>query len=250
MNVTHVFKLPSGVECEVKELNGNHQDLLTKQGVNLVSQFDKILADIIVRVGTVTGSGINVDFVEQMLTADRNWVMFQARQFSLEFPEVFKLPVKYKDNNGAKIETSISMNLSDVTVKPYPFQASEYSDIKKDYMLDVKRFDGKIRVTLSDGISEKRISAISKKDVSSHIDLISHNPVYFNKQTPISLNLAKLGLMSIEDLRRQIMDLEGKVYADFLEEHPDTDNRVGEDKFIRGNLLGNVNFFFPSGAFS
>lgn len=248
MNVTHVFKLPSGVECEVKEFNGKHQDLLTRQGSNLNDQMNIILADIIVRYGSIAGSGINTDIVEQMLTADRNWVMFQARQFSLDFPTTFDLPVKYK-KNGIKVEDKISMNLSDVTFKPYPFQVSEHSEITKDYMLSVKRYEGKIRVSLSDGVSEKRIAEMNKKDISSHIDLLSHNPVYFSKENPIKLDLSNLGLMAIEDLRSQIMGLEGKVYADFEEEHPD-DSRIGEDRIIRGNLLGNVNFFFPSGAFS
>jgi hypothetical protein len=251
---THVFKLPSGVECEVKEFTGEHQELLTAQGVNRVGQLDKVLADVLVRVGSVQGSGINAEFAAQMLTADRNWIMFQVRQFSMDFPKEFHLPVKWKTTEGVRMETAIPMQLSDVTFKPYPFQANEYSEIVRDYTLNIKRIEEKVRVTLSDGRAEKRLSALGKKDTSSSTDLFCSNPVYFKKsekgnETPISLNLKKLGMLAIEDLRAQVLALEGKVYADYEEQHPD-ENRTGEERVIRGNLLGNVNFLFPSGVYS
>jgi hypothetical protein len=70
------------------------------------------------------------------------------------------------------------------------------------------------------------------------------------KNTPIKLNLDDLGLMAIEDLRRQVYEIEGKVKADFQVEHPNADSLFGDEKLIRVNLLADPNFFFPSGVYS
>lgn len=247
MNLTHVFTLPSGVECEVKEFQGKHQKLLTKQEGSVTDSMNVILADIIVRVGSV--KAIDQDFVEGMLTADRNWAMFQARQFSLEFPEVFKVPVKYKQD-GRTIEDDVVIQMSEVSFKPYGFQVVEYDQIQRKHEVTIKRYEGKVSFSLLDGRSEKMLALTKKKDVSSHLDLIGRNPTYLTKNTPIKLNLDDLGLMSIEDLRRQIYEIEGKVKADFQVEHPNADSLFGDEKMIRVNLLADPNFFFPSGVYS
>lgn len=249
----HVFTLPSGVECEVSKLKGKHQKLLTQQDSNLLDNMNQILCDVIVRVGSVTGSGINFDFTEKLLSRDRNFIMFNVRQYSLGFPLEFKTPFKYKSvHTKQNIDEEISVLLSEITMKPYSFQVEEYSEIVRDYFLDVVDYEGgKIRITLPDGAAERRISAKKKKEQSSHLDIQQCNPVFFTeKNIPVSVNLDELDFLSIEDLRKQILRILGKFDTTISAEHPESDYKSQGDKFIRFNLLSDPNFFFPSGAFS
>lgn len=260
---THIFKLTTGVECEVTELTGKHQKLLTEQ--NNKSHNDKLaemLADVIVRVGTK--KDIDTEFVKAMLSADQKKILCEVRQFTLDFDPNFVFTYKYTDNKGAKQEHVIEIPISegfnseptkkvleDGTLGDADY--TEYSEVQKEVFMTLPRSGEKIRFTMLDGRGEEIGSATNKNKRSSHTVIAMRNPVYFKegsnkKMIPIKLNLDNLAYKDIEALRSKIKEVEGKVDTEIMFEHPEAQYKAADEKEVVVDVLGTVAFFFPSEA--
>lgn len=256
--MTHTFKLPSGVECEVKEFTGKHQRIMTEQTKDTYQdKLSKLLASVLVRVGSNTN--VTEDFVKTtMLTCDRNAALVNARQFSLDFEEEFVFMHTYKDA-GKKIEVEISEKIPkgnfpqhpvkklDEENKLVPANYKEYSEVVKDIFIVLPRSNKKVRFTMLDGSGEKIGMSVAKNKRSSHTHLKMRNPVYFtegkdNKEIPVSLDLDSLSIKDIEFLRSKIKEFEGRVDTEILFEDPNT----GQDKIL--DVVSSMAFFFPSEA--
>lgn len=263
--MTHTFKLPSGVECEITEMTGKQQKILTEQ--NRKPHNEKLadmLVSVLVRVGDIAKP--TVSFVKnEMLTCDRNSALVTLRQFSLDFEEEFIFMHKYKDTNGNKQEIEVAEKIEDGKFPFHPVQKlvaeatededaifapaeyANYSEIEKDIFVTLPKSGQEVRFTLLDGKGEAIGIATKKTERSSHTSVYMRNPVYFkegkdDRKIPIRLNLDDLAIKDIEFLRTQIKMHEGRVDSEILFENEAT----GKNEVL--DVIGSVAFFFPSEA--
>lgn len=271
---THTFKLPSGVECEVKELTGKHQRLLTEQtqkphGEKLVD----MLVDVIVRVGSETT--ITNEFVNNMLSCDKKAILVEVRQFTLDFEEEFVFTYKYIDRDGNKQEDEMTIPIvkGQFPIKPMlipsiqknedtgedervlvPAQFTEYSEVleAKKVQITLPRSGELVQFEHLDGKGEIIGSSSKKSERSSHTVLKMRKCVRFEKKEkgsiPIQLNYDNLSIKDIEFLRSSIKEVEGGVDTEIQFEHPEADIKPQEEKMVVVDVLGTVAFFFPSEA--
>lgn len=270
MKNTHVFTLPSGVECEVEELTGKQQRILTEQnGKPHTEKLAEMLASVLVRVGTSFRP--DVKFVqEEMLACDIKFALTEVRQFSLDFEPSFSFMHTYKDVEGNKQEVEIEEDIPEgrfpiTTVKklvtpegggePELVDANytEYADIEKNITVTLPKSGKKVRFTMLDGKGTTIGSKTKKNERSSHTTIMMRRPVYFEEsgkgnEVPIQLNLDSLPLKDIEFLRGEIKKYEGQVDTEIMVERPDSDTRPANEKDMIVDVLSVVSFFFPSEA--
>jgi hypothetical protein len=264
--LTHVFKLTSGVECEVTELGGRQQRLLTEQGSKShTEKLNEMLASIVVRVGSKTE--ITPSFIESMLSGDKKKILVEARQFSLGFQKQFELLYPYVDSNGVKQEETLNIPLEEgfpetsVKILDVDFEGkeslvpanySEYSDVQVKYKTVLPRSKTLVELEHLTYKGEKWASSLGKKQRSSHTLIEMRFPVYFKKtendEVKIKLNLDDLSLQDIEHLRKVIKAMEGEVGTEVMFEHPEAAIKGEADKYVKLDVLSTVGFFFPSGA--
>lgn len=266
---THVFELPSGIECEVKELTGKHQKMLTEQNKKPHNEkMAEMLADCIVRVGD--NHNIDLAFVKDvMLSADKKAALVELRQFSLDFEEDFTFLHTYKDIDGNKQEVEITEEIPNgrFPMRPLhkyvqaegeepelvPAKYNDYSEIQKEQYFILPKSGLKVRWNLLDGKGEAIGNAKAKNQRSSHLTLEMRRVVYFEAkesggETPVLLNFDKLGLKDIEALRAEIKRVEGAVDTEIMIELPDSEFRAKNDKHNIVDVLSMIAFFFPSEA--
>jgi len=266
MEVTnHKFKLISGVECEVKELTGKQQRILTENnGKTTDEKFALMIQSILVRVGSV----INPDlvFIDNLLSGDRKKILEEARKFSMRGTEqanlfIFNFP--YTDAKGNKQKHELDVELTEgFPVKPYKtivdgvetiVDVDDYSKIEKEVYTILPRSGKKVRFYLLDGNREKVGASVKKEARSSHTTIMMRNPQYFEKgeggsETPVQVNLDKLALVDIEHLRKLIDNVEGGVDTIVEFEHPEAARLPQHEKTVKADLLAQTAFFFPSEA--
>lgn len=262
---THVFKLTSGVECEVKEFTGKHQRLLTeKKGKKTFSdKLNEVLADVLVRVGS--NRNITVGFVEEMLSSDRRKALVETRQFTMDDEPVFEFNYEYVDSDGNKQSLPQEVDLSEGfpstplqvidgdTVKDADYK--EYDEIVKLIEFVLPRSGKKCRITLLDGKGEKVAEAFKKSQLSSHTPIKMRNAQVFQESKEpgkdgvwIQADLDKMGWKDLKYIRSTIKEMEGSVDTEIQFEHPEAEDKEDKDKFVIVDLLSEMSFFFPSGA--
>jgi len=265
MNTT-TFKLPSGIECEVGEMTGLHQRLLTEQkGKKLGDNLNEMLASLLVRVGSTNGP-FKVDFVQRMLSADRRTALAQARMFSVpdEEPEEgeekgkrnFNFTWKYMDHSGNEQELPKTVDLSEgFPIKPFPSQWNEYDHIERDVLVNLEGCGKTVKFSLLDGLGELILANTKKDERSSHTAILMRNPCFMTKTSndtvPIRMgvrDLDNLSLRDIEKLRKAIKEAEGRIDTEIRFEHPDAERLPKHEKWVIVDLLDVLAFFFPSEA--
>lgn len=250
--LTHVFTMPSGVECEVKEMTGKEQRILTEQdGKSFGVKLNEVLQSIIVRIGSK--KVISTEDITNLLSEDRKCILWECRMFSVG-EDVFKFRYNYIDKNKKEQVLEMDVDLNDKEpMKPYAEQYTELSEIKKDVFITLPRSKKKVRFKLLDGFGESIGASMKKSELSSHTPILMRQPVEFIKtnngqsETPVKLNLDKLSLVDIEALRKAIYEAEGKFPTELKFEHPEADLKPSAEKYVVTDLLGEIAFFFPSG---
>ena len=262
---THTFKLTSGIECEVRELTGKHQRILTEQkNKKMGENLNEVIVDILVRVGTKQGSSINIPFVKSLLAADRKTILTQCRQFTMDFDPVFKFNYAYttlaqaKGNHELEIDLSDNfpckplMKLDKETGEMSEAAYTEVEEIERHVFTVLPRSQKKIRWTLLDGVGEERGLATDKASRSSHTALQMRNPVELvageHDDIPVQLDLDKTSIKDIEFLRSQIKAVEGSVDTEISFAHPEADTKPKNEKEVIIDVLSVLAFFFPSEA--
>ena len=266
---THVFTLPSGVECEVKDLTGKHQRILTEQkNKKLGENLNEVLADCIVRVGEE--KNITLEFIEKMLAADRKKALVEIRQFTFDYEPVFKFKYEYlsgENGNEQKKEQEMEIALSKqetdeegqtktvikgFPTKPYYKQWKEYKDIEKEVIITLKKSGKEVVYRMLDGQGEQVGMMTKKAERSTHTALRMRFPREFvttsSGKTPIQLDLDKLPLKDIEQLRASIKEHEGQVDTEFRFMHPEAELKDSSEKEVIVDILSVLAFFFPSEA--
>ena len=259
---THKFTLPSGFECEVREMVGKHQRILTEKKGDYNDKLNEILVDVLVRVGDVTS--IDFKFVEGMLSADRKAALVTARNFTLDFPETFPFKYTFKGaftlrdgdvvTEHRECTEDLEVPTPEFPIRPYAgreeWAGKPYSAINKVKKLKLPKSGQEVQYTLLDGAGEKR--SMQYKEVSSHTPLQIRGVSYMhkgdNEEVPISLNLEKVSLKDIEAIRKHIDEHEGGIDTIVVLEHPHKDKVDDEFRTVRVDLLSEVAFFFPSQA--
>ncbi len=284
MKSTHKFKLCSGPECEVTELTGKHQRLLTEQGSKTHStKLNEMLADVIVRIGNTTfpvlndnGKDVTEDFLNKMLSCDKKKILVEVRQYTLDFQPDFAFTYKYVDSKGDKQEYEVEVTLdengsfpmttpkveADVDVDgemvkqlvSMDFETYEEVLTAKECYTILPRSGERVRFTMLDGRGEAVGTATKKADRSSHTLIKMRNPVRFvtkegsKNETPIQLDLDRVAYLDLEHLRKKIKEVEGRVDTETMFEHPEAELKSSGDKDVILDLVTTVAFFFPSEA--
>ncbi len=258
---THVFKLTSGVECEVREMTGKHQRILTEQKNKKIGEnLNEVIEDVLVRVGSVTT--IDSKFVENLLASDRKKILTECRQFTMDFDPEFKFTYDYiaKDKSKQKFELAIDLKdgfpsrnlMVEQEGELVEASYSEYSEINKKVTLVLPKSGKQIQWTILDGLGEMTGAATSKAERSSHTALKMRNPVELVKTdagfTPIQINLDTLSFKDIEAIRSSIKKIEGNVDTEIQFEHPEAELKPASEKMVTVDVLSVLAFFFPSEA--
>lgn len=259
-DLTHTFTLPSGVECEVTEMDGRHQRMITEQSkLTHTEKLHAVLADTIIRVGS--NHNINVAFIAQMIACDAKAAMVEVRQFSVG-EDVVKFTWEYVDSEGVsrhhKEEVKIpegkfptkTLKVKNAEGELVDASYAEYPDIVRKINIVLPRSGKKVTFSLLDGRGEKIGIATKKSERSSHTLLKMRTPTYKEDggTTDILLDFDRMSLMDIEYLRGQIKEHEGDVDTTVIFEHPESELMGRSEKYVTEDLLGMVAFFFPSEA--
>lgn len=244
--LTHTFKLLSGPECEIKEMTGKHQRILSEGTDSFQAKLNKMLKDLIVRIGSVTD--ITEDVMIELLSGDRKKMLTEARQFTLNYDPLFKFNFEYEDGNK-KMSEPMEIDLSEgIPEKPYYQTWNELSDIDKQVIITLPRCNKKVRFQMLTCKMENWGASQDKETISMHTPILMRNPQWINESekgnpVPIKMDQKDLDNMSyldIETLRASIKKFEGGVDTELMIKHPKTKEDVIVD------ILNTKSFFFPS----
>ena len=262
---THTFTLPSGIECEVKPLLGIHQRWLTEDGAEILPTLQRILADVVVRLGTETK--ITPAVIEKLPSVDRKKALVEIRQFTVGFKDTFLFEYQYKSKSGNKETIEMELDLSggfnevpmkivrgegdnkEVVESPY----KEVTDIEREHSIVLPMSEKKITFCVLDGVGESIGMNTPKKNRSSHTSLYMRQPREETKTKAgdpilVKLDLDKLPLTDLEYLRATIKDMEGSIDTEYLFEHPEAELKPAGEKEVVVDLISTKAFFFPSQA--
>lgn len=267
---TSISKLPSGVEFEIKEFTGKHQRLLTEQGKKSHNdKLNELLKDLLVRVGSLTT--FDDEFFMELLAADRKEMLVHGRQFTMGFDPTFRIRFPYTDKDGEKQEYTEDVPLDEghFPMKPMmveqeatgedgntmlvPASFEEYVDVIAHKRVRKILPSGlAVEFTHLDGRGELIGVSTKKSEVSAHTPLKMRRPVYFeqkeNTNIAISLNLDRLSYKDISALRIFIKDVEGRVDTEISIEHPEAQFLTPSEQEVVIDVMGSLDFFFPSGV--
>lgn len=263
MKSTHKFKLLTGPWCEVSELSGLQQHILSENNTkDSEEKFALMIQSILISVGSVTN--ISLEFISKLLSADRKKILEEARRFSMRDTEhenkfIFHYP--FTDKNGIKQQHELQVDLTiGFPTKPYLFidtdgekkviDVEEYEQLDKyrEVRTILPREKKEVAFYLLDGVRERVAATIKEENRSSNTPLIARNPRYIENGTPIQIDLNKLPLIDIEHIRKLIRELEGEVDTSIEFEHPEAKRLPRNKQIVKADLIGQTAFFYPSEA--
>ena len=247
--MTHTFKLVSGVEAEIEELGSKHWDILTKESrkETFLDRIDHVLAALIIRIGSVKNFQDKARFVREMLTKDREHLLFEARQYANDFEPTWEMSMKSEINkrDTFKVLVEISDN-GFVPFVPMTEQYTEYSEIQRVYT-DKLRSGLQYRMQIPCGNDERFIESL-KTESTYNRQWKMRRYAEFSKTTKDGQDLfvepssfAKIRAKDAEALNKLCQSKEGNVFtiATFEDEFGETEQL---------NLLQQVAFIVPSFA--
>lgn len=259
---THIFKLPSGIECEIVELATSHQEDLTSNSRNEshIEKLEKVIKDITLRVGSVQNP--SKEFVSDMLACDKKKILVEARNFSMDF-DPFVFVYEYTDKNNNKKEFKLELPIDENSFPATPVKRlvgdewvdanyTEYSEVIKDVFTKLPRTGTDVRFTMLDGKGERIAATYTKNTINSSTPVIIRRPVKFqiakdSKSIPIKLEVSKLPMKDTEHLRSLIKQVEGEVDTVISFDRPE-DDATGNTASVQIDIIQTTAFFFPSGA--
>lgn len=265
MDGTHKFKLPSGVEALIKPMTGKHQRLLSQPN-GLEDNLKEILKDRTVRIGSV--DSITTDFINSMLSVDKNAMFVELRNISFFLPDAEKtvtVNYEYKSKQTNRIEEYTHKEILPKEGFPVkglkstsnegkswePVTYSEYEDIILEYTVRLPVTKKEVTFMLLSNKGENYINNRRKK-LDSHTQIEAAFPREQRKQgdkvIPISLNLDNLPVMDTEFLRKCIAEANGELGTTIRFEHPEADLLASGERIVSVNAISQPSFFFPSGA--
>lgn len=278
--------LPSGVEIAVRNLTGGDQETLTaSKNTRNGSGFNKMLAGAIERLGDLEGAAITERTIERMLSNDRKDALVMVRQHSLKFQEYFEFAYDWpiEGNRKQLQQFSVKFDDEDFARKPYFWVAEEMERLARqreaeggtsepltgfaafpimyesyNEMLEAQstqryklpESEQMIEWSLLTGEVEKKYTKVAMDDRTSNTTLMMRSPkeiLTTDTDEPQAVltgwSPARADILDVEGFRREIRRVEG---------HIDTiltiKNQADESRTARVDLVGTVDFFFPSQA--
>ena len=276
--------MPSGVEVEMLNLIGAHQALITNSDENRrKNAIDEMLLGCLTRIGNnanITSTHIEIllgqdrawllfelrkfsnkrspNFIfDYEFPVDENGSRRKQRYEVLfnksDFPQRPYYWVAKKMVENFKEENKINRDLSDTEIAEiyegeFPKMYDDYSQMlneHKEQTLILEDSQTTVHWTMLDGKREKEYSKIvSKKNVSSHDQLMQRNPVFEDETSDKimpALPINDLSQDDIEQLREDIMTKEANIDTTVVVQYRE-DTRAQ----VQLNLITLPSFFFPS----
>ena len=247
--------LPSGVEAGITEMLGKHTRYLT-EGKNLSNNagVEAVIADCIAYIGNDNGVKSR-EFVQSMLSADREFLLFNIRQFSYEEPKrfLFNYDWPLDNENKRRTEHIVELSKENFPLKHFSFVTpnedgslpvvfssyKEMLDTKKEYHLDLPSGQS-VACLVPNGYSETEISRKDRQKVSDHDFINMRKPRIVKSENERTMAiLDKFTAKDYMALRNGIKEYEGKFDLTVKIEGPNGENR-------NVSLLALPDFFFPS----
>jgi hypothetical protein len=269
---TSEFKLVTGIEMEVRPMEGSHIRTLTKGNKLATGQgLREVLKDCTVRIGSKRS--ITDKDIHKIWSADRKKALVKIRQLSCNFNPLMKFSYKWdaEDIRDLDIEAETEHELQLQTVEemmesgkdefietPYrtldgnPIYFKELTDLD-DYYTELKlNMSGDVvRFKFLAGEAEERAVRTNKNDRDAllAIDLRSPQKKFVTDKKGkegnvswISLNVNKMALPDIEQLGKAMKLCEGTVDTSMVIRHPKNTNIT-----TTVDLIQQKSFFFLGG---
>ena len=273
----HSFVLPSGVLMKVRALNGGDQGTITKQDtIGKIDTFNQMLADCTLQLGSKTT--VTKNDIERMLVNDRKYALVELRQFSLRYKEEFNFNYEWPITGGKKENQAYSVvfsresfdiipfswtrkfieSLSEEELKELEKSKKHYPEIYNDYE-DMLRANLEqtfiteeglqIRWKLLDCLQETKFQDVSSSLKDVNLPILMRDPKVVlksatdSKETLTSWDIRRADIIDIEAFRTEMRNVEG-----FIDTFLTIQNQTNASKNARVDLLGTVDFFFPSQA--
>ena len=244
--------MPSGVEVEYGPILGKHERLLTTNNGKepFSTRLNKMLSHTIVRVGS--NRNIDADFVANMFSTDRNFCLVSIRQFTMGDEDTFTYPFEYENAEGKEVSEDIEIPLVDgmFPVTAMKLQFAEYPEKAVFYYVQLPHAKIEVQLQLKTGKDEARAAAMDRKKVSTLTAIELSRPQYKNPKsdTYLRLPLDQLSMRDLNELRKAIMEQEGKVDTTIKFEHPLYSQGLSDQQYVQVNVINSANFFFPQGS--
>ena len=132
---------------------------------------------------------------------------------------------------------------------PMPEQYTDYSTLEREKTITLSKSRKVIKYRLLDGNAEAWMSSLKREEKSSHTPMLARRPQEKLDETNWRLvDLDRLPLKDIEELRADMNRWEGKIDTEFVFDHPEKDEVDVEHKKVMVDLIAQTTFFFPSGT--
>lgn len=257
--MTHKFNLLSGPECEITELTGKQQRILSTNGSKKVGDnLIQMLVSVVVRIGSVTD--ITEEIIRDLLIADRSKILVELRGFSSEWETEFEFDWEYTSLKGDKAKEPMILDLS----KKFPelpynvlnedgsitqMKFNEYKEVPRMMEFDLPKSGKRVRMSYFSSTAEGFV--MEKKDNQKHANTLleARGPQYKAENgTWYVLELDGVGFKDMQKIRNMVKELEGAVDTIIIFDHPEASLLPQNKKTVKLDVLSEMAFFFPSQA--
>jgi len=222
----YLFTLPSGLDCELREMTGVEEELLTNE--RLLKSGDAVnmvLRNCLLRLGEQTS--LTMEHILGLLSGDRLFLLVKLRQVSLGDEVTVALTCP---NRVCRNSEQLVVNLEELPVIPYPAE--------REFLFPLPATGQVVKFGFLDGRKEKRLNAIRDVDLS-HAMLI--RILTIDEQPPSKKTLAEMSISDRQALREAMVAVDCGI---------DTVLRTycaycGTE--MRGRVEADPSFLFPAG---
>lgn len=220
------YTLPSGIPCELCEMTGAEEELLTNAKLlRSGDAINQVLRNCLVRLGEQTEASITD--VLDLLAGDRLFILVKLRQISLGDEMTLRLTCPNTNCQGTNL---VPVNLEDLPVNPYP--------TAREFTCTLPGSGQVVRFGYLDGHKEKRLAALPEATISQGmlIRILDIDGTAPNKKT-----VTAMSLKDRQALRHAMLAIDGGIdtTVETACEH------CGQP--LRTRVEADAGFFFPSG---
>ena len=220
------YTLPSGIFCQLRELTGVEEELLTNAKLlRSGDAINMILRNCMLQLGDK--SDVSINDVLDLLAGDRLFILVKLRQISLGDEMTLKLTCPNSNCQGI---SQVPVNLEELPVTSYPTE--------REFSCTLPGSGSVVKFGYLDGHMEKRLAALPEATISQGmliriLDIDGNAP---NKKT-----VTEMSLKDRQALRGAMLSVDGGVdtTVDTNCEH------CGQP--IRTRVEADASFFFPQG---
>lgn len=220
------FTLPSGIPCDLRELTGAEEELLTNPKLlKSGDAINQVLRNCLLSLGDTTE--VSMTHVLDLLAGDRLFLLVKLRQISLgdEMTVTLICP-----NPPCQATNQVAINLDDLPVTPYTEQ--------REFTSTLPGSGQTVRFIHLDGHMEKRLAALPEATLSQAM-LIRLREI--DGTPPTKKTLTDMGLKDRQALRQAMLEADAGIDTVIAM----TCEGCGTP--VRTRIEGTPNFLFPHG---